>query len=104
VLNIVRTKKRKKSPKKILYNQILRKRTVIRKDYTLLYLLFYEEKRALNRDKLAATTIRMLAGVDNRWDQIHPARFLPGAACSAAQLWLLARENMGNSPQAPIYT
>jgi hypothetical protein len=49
-----------------------------------------EEKLAMNRDELAATTIRVMAGVDNRWDQIHPARFLPGAACSAAQLWLLA--------------
>jgi hypothetical protein len=61
-----------------------------------------EEKLAMNRDELAATTIRVMAGVDNRWDQIHPARFLPGAACSAAQLWLLARENMGNRPQTPV--
>jgi hypothetical protein len=61
-----------------------------------------EEKLAMNRDELAATTIRVMAGVDNSWDQIHPARFLPGAACSAAQLWLLARENMGNSPQTPV--
>jgi hypothetical protein len=61
-----------------------------------------EEKLALNRDELAATTIKVMAGVDNRWDQIHPARFLPGAACSAAQLWLLARESMGNSPQTPV--
>ncbi len=61
-----------------------------------------EEKLALNRDELAATTIKVMAGVDNRWDQIHPARFLPGAACSAAQLWLLARESMGNNPQTPV--
>jgi hypothetical protein len=61
-----------------------------------------EEKLAMNRDELAATTIRVMAGVDNRWDQIHPARFLPGAACSAAQLWLLARDSMGNSPQTPV--
>ncbi len=61
-----------------------------------------EEKLALNRDELAATTIKVMAGVDNRWDQIHPARFLPGAACSAAQLWLLARDSMGNSPQTPV--
>ncbi len=57
-----------------------------------------EKKLALNREELAATTIR----VDNRWDQIHPARFLPGAACSAAQLWLLARESMhGEQPSNP---
>jgi hypothetical protein len=55
-----------------------------------------EEKLALNRDELAATTIRVMAA------QIHPARFLPGAACSAAQLWLLARDSMGNSPQTPV--
>ena len=61
-----------------------------------------EEKLASNRDELAATTIKVMAGVDNRWDQIHPARFLPGAGCSAAQMWLYAREQLGNTPQTPI--
>jgi hypothetical protein len=56
----------------------------------------------MNRDELTTTTIRVMAGVDNRWEKIQPARFLPGAACSAAQLWLLARENMRNSPQTPV--
>ena len=61
-----------------------------------------EDKLAHNRDELAATTLRVMAGVDNRWDQIHPARFLPGAGCSAGQMWLNAREIMGISPQTPI--
>jgi len=61
-----------------------------------------EDKLAHNRDELAATTIRVMEGVDNRWDQIHPARFLPGAGCSAAQMWLYARELLGNTPQTPI--
>lgn len=61
-----------------------------------------EDKLANNRDQLAATTIKVMEGVDNRWDLIHPARFLPGAGCSAAQMWLFAREQLGNSPQTPI--
>ena len=26
-------------------------------------------------------------GRDNRWDELHEARFLPGAGCTAAKLW-----------------
>lgn len=56
-----------------------------------------EDTLANNRDLLITTLIQVLAGVDNRWDQIHPARFLPGASCSAKQMWLFAREILGNS-------
>jgi hypothetical protein len=56
-----------------------------------------DDMLALNRDKLASTIIKVMAGVDNRWDQLHPARFLPGASCSAKQLWLQARELLGNA-------
>jgi hypothetical protein len=38
-----------------------------------------------------------VAGQDNRWDVLHPARFLPGASCSAKAIWLAAREVLGNT-------
>lgn len=56
-----------------------------------------DDTLAINRDKLAATITAVMAGVDNRWDQLHPARFLPGASCSAKQMWLTAREILGSS-------
>lgn len=56
-----------------------------------------EDTLANNRDVLISTLIEVLAGVDNRWDRLHHARFLPGASCSARQMWLFAREYMGNT-------
>ncbi len=32
---------------------------------------------------------------DNRLDILHAARFLPGMACSAAKMWLMARDVIG---------
>lgn len=55
-----------------------------------------DDTLANNRDNLVSTLITVLAGYDNRWDQLHAARFLPGASCSSKQLWLFAREILGN--------
>ena len=46
--------------------------------------------------------IKVQQGVDNRWSTLHEARFLPGAACSAAKLWLRAREVIGTSGQPAV--
>lgn len=35
---------------------------------------------------------------------IHSSRFLPGMACSAAKMWLLARETIGPNGIPPIST
>jgi len=56
-----------------------------------------DDTLATNRDELASTLITVAAGTDNRWDVLHPARFLPGASCSAKAQWLAAREHLGNS-------
>ena len=56
-----------------------------------------DEKLSANRDNMEATNIRVCEGIDNRWSNLHPARFLPGAACSAVKLWLRAREVLDGS-------
>jgi hypothetical protein len=56
-----------------------------------------EDTLANNRDELLSTLISVVAGQDNRWDILHPARFLPGASCSAKAIWLAAREVLGNT-------
>jgi hypothetical protein len=63
-----------------------------------------EERLTANRSKLAGTQTKVVEGTDNRWDKLHPARFLPGAACSAAKSWLAAREVIGETGVVPIST
>ena len=57
-----------------------------------------------NRDKLAKIIIKVKGGEDNRWDILNEARFLPGAGCTAAKIWLRAREVMGATGHAAIST
>ena len=61
-----------------------------------------EDKLAFNREALMTTEFKVKQGVDNRWSILHEARFLPGAACSSAKLWLKAREVLGSNIQAPV--
>ena len=61
-------------------------------------------KLAANRDKISTTFSSVLAGKDNRWDELHPARFLPGAGCSAGKMWLRARDVLGEGGFPPIGT
>jgi hypothetical protein len=61
-----------------------------------------DDKLSSNKMALASTTIDVKAGPDNRWTVLHPARFLPGAACSAAKLWLAAREAIGLTGPPPV--
>ena len=50
-----------------------------------------EDKLFQNREALSSSVSSVPSGPDNRLDVFHPARFLPGATCSAAKLWLQAR-------------
>jgi hypothetical protein len=54
-------------------------------------------KLAQHKSALASTFTEVRAGQDNRWTHIHQARFLGGASCLAAKLWLAAREAWGSS-------
>ena len=57
-----------------------------------------------NRDSLSTSFSSVSPGRDNHWDELHEARFLPGAGCTAAKLWLKARETFGDSSPLPIST
>ena len=53
------------------------------------------DKLSSNKVAMATTFTRVTEGQDNRVSMLHPARFLAGAGCSAARLWLTAREHLG---------
>ena len=57
-----------------------------------------------NRDKLSSCFSTVSSGRDNRWDELHESRFLPGAGCTAAKLWLRAREVIGDTCPMAIST
>ena len=60
-----------------------------------------EEKLAQNKSGLANKYYEVRSGRDNRWSDVHPARFLPGLACTAVKEYTVAREVIGlNSPPA----
>jgi hypothetical protein len=60
-----------------------------------------EDKLAVNKANLATKFYDVPAGRDNRWSELHPARFLPGVACSAQKEYTTAREVIGlTSPPA----
>ena len=60
------------------------------------------DRLAANKTAMASTFTRVAEGRDNRWNSLHPARFLPGAGCSATKLWLAAREHLGLTGYAAI--
>jgi hypothetical protein len=61
-----------------------------------------DDKLSANKLALARIVTNVEAGPDNRWTILHPARYLPGAACSAAKQWLAAREAIGLSGHPPV--
>jgi hypothetical protein len=61
-----------------------------------------DDKLSQNKAALASTFTDIQPGRDNRWTSLHPARFLGGPSCSAAKLWLAAREAWGSSHPPPL--
>ena len=61
-----------------------------------------EDRLASNRSALGASPSLVKEGLDDRWSILHPGRFLPGAGCSAAKLWLEARKVIGLTGAAPL--
>ena len=57
-----------------------------------------------NRDNLSSSYTQIKQGRANRWDELHDSRFLPGAGCPAAKLWLKARKVLGDTTHSPIST
>jgi hypothetical protein len=61
-----------------------------------------DDKLSANKLALARIVTNVEAGLDNWWTILHPARYLPGAACSAAKQWLAAREAISLSGHPPV--
>jgi hypothetical protein len=61
-----------------------------------------DDRLAANKAALASTFTEVAAGRDNRWSELHAARFLGGAGCSAVRLWLTARDKLGLAGHPPI--
>lgn len=58
-----------------------------------------EDRLASNKANLLTKFYDVPAGKDNRCTVLHPARFLPGVACTAQQQYIAARQVIGlNSP------
>jgi hypothetical protein len=57
---------------------------------------------ALNKVALASTFTSVLAGSVNRLSPLHAGRFLGGAACSSAKLWLAAKSHLGSTFYPPV--
>jgi hypothetical protein len=51
-----------------------------------------EDRLAHNRSNIGVMSVDM--GLDERTTNLHDSRFLPGANCSAAKLWLAARSRI----------
>jgi hypothetical protein len=60
-----------------------------------------EDKLSQNKLGLDTKYYEVQAGRDNRWTELHPARFLPGAACTAKRQYTRAREVLGLSSPPP---
>jgi hypothetical protein len=61
-----------------------------------------EDKLATNKANLATKYYDVPAGRDNRWSELHPARFMPGVACSAIKEYTTAREVIGLTSPPPV--
>ena len=61
-----------------------------------------DDKLAANRATLGTSPKSIPAGLDDRWSTLHEGRFLPGAGCSAAKLWLKARDLLGLAGAPPL--
>ena len=63
-----------------------------------------EDKLFFNRESLTTSISHIRAGTDNRLDNLHAARCLPGATCSAGKMWLHARTVMGDKGHPALST
>ena len=61
-----------------------------------------DDRLSVNKMALASKFTKVPNGKDNRWTQLHQARFLGGAGRSATKLWLAARGCINQSGHPPI--
>jgi hypothetical protein len=61
-----------------------------------------DDKLAVNRASLGLNPVSIGEGLDDRWSHLHKGRFLAGAGCSAAKLWLTARSHIDLNGSPPL--
>jgi len=59
-------------------------------------------KLAANSQRMVSAPTQVTAGYDDRRANLHTARFLGGASCSAQALWLQARDFLGVDGTTPL--
>lgn len=59
-----------------------------------------DDRLAHNRSNIRVILVDM--GLDDRTNTLHDGRFLPGANCSAAKLWLAARSRIPQHVTLPL--
>jgi len=59
-------------------------------------------KLAANAQRMVSAPVTVQAGFDDRRSNLHSARFLGGASCSAQALWLQARDLLGVDGVTPL--
>jgi hypothetical protein len=57
---------------------------------------------SMNAQQLAQSPTQVAAGIDDRKNNLHPARFLGGVCCSAQSLWMQARDVLGADGVLPL--
>jgi len=64
-----------------------------------------EDRLSSNKASMMNKFFEVKAGRDNRSTELHPARFLPGAVCSAERQYTTARQVIGltSPPQLSCY-
>jgi hypothetical protein len=61
-----------------------------------------EDRLAANKVALQTKFYEVPAGRDNRWNELHPARFLPGCAATAIKQYTTSREVIGLVGPPPL--
>ncbi len=61
-----------------------------------------DDKLSTNKMALASTFTTVVSGRDNRWNELHSARYLAGAGVSATKMWVNARKFVGLRGYPPI--
>jgi len=81
--------------KKLPLTAVFQLNTALAKDQKDSAKMNVNARMAANAQRMVAKPTRVEAGLDNRRDLLHPARYLGGASCATTELWAGARKHIG---------
>ena len=82
--------------KKLPLTAVFQLNSALAKDQKNASKMNINSKMAANAQRVTAKPAKVEAGLDNRRDILHPARYLGGACCANSELWLGARKAIGD--------